>query len=215
MTSVREFKSLFLSDFHLGSHNCQALRLYTFLLQHDADKFYLLGDIVDSSSIAGWPEYHDDVVMALVRRGAYAQVVYVPGNHDRLFRKHIGHYGNLQIMLRTTHVCVDGRRLLVTHGDETDFMQLHFPIWLLSRLEKMTGWNAWEWLRRHVTRTIAKHSERFEARMLALAAGYDGVVCGHIHSPRIGARYFNCGDWTHNCTAIAEHHDGRFELLRG
>ena len=44
-----------------------------------------------------------------------------------------------------------------------------------------------------------------------------GVICGHIHHAAIhedfGVRYLNCGDWVESCTAIAEHHDGRFEIM--
>ncbi len=47
--------------------------------------------------------------------------------------------------------------------------------------------------------------------------GVDGVICGHIHSASVkeidGIRYINCGDWVDSCTAIAEHRDGRIELI--
>ena len=33
-----------------------------------------------------------------------------------------------------------------------------------------------------------------------------------IHD-NFGIRYMNCGDWVESCTALAEHPDGRFEIL--
>ena len=45
----------------------------------------------------------------------------------------------------------------------------------------------------------------------------DGVICGHIHHAvmhdNFGIRYMNCGDWVESCTALAEHPDGRFEIV--
>jgi UDP-2,3-diacylglucosamine pyrophosphatase LpxH len=45
-----------------------------------------------------------------------------------------------------------------------------------------------------------------------------GVICGHIHYAAMhhdfGIAYHNCGDWVESCTALAEHHDGRFEIIR-
>jgi hypothetical protein len=29
-----------------------------------------------------------------------------------------------------------------------------------------------------------------------------------------GIRYMNCGDWVESCTALAEHDDGSFEIIR-
>ena len=47
--AARRFRTLFLSDVHLGSRGCQANLLLDFMRYHDADTIYLVGDIVD-----GW-----------------------------------------------------------------------------------------------------------------------------------------------------------------
>ncbi len=51
----------------------------------------------------------------------------------------------------------------------------------------------------------------------AAKRGVDGVICGHIHHATIktidGVLYVNIGDFVESCTAIAEHADGRFEIL--
>ena len=47
--------------------------------------------------------------------------------------------------------------------------------------------------------------------------GFDGVICGHIHKAEIknidGVVYMNDGDWVESCTALVEHHDGRWEII--
>ena len=45
----RRFRTLFISDVHLGARGSQADRLLDFLRVHDADTIYLVGDIID-----GW-----------------------------------------------------------------------------------------------------------------------------------------------------------------
>jgi len=46
---------------------------------------------------------------------------------------------------------------------------------------------------------------------------FDGAICGHIHVAEMreidGIVYMNDGDWVESCTALAEHHDGKWELL--
>ncbi len=49
---TRRFRSLFLSDVHLGTRGCQADRLLDFLRHHEADTIYLVGDIVDGWHLA-------------------------------------------------------------------------------------------------------------------------------------------------------------------
>jgi UDP-2,3-diacylglucosamine pyrophosphatase LpxH len=45
-----------------------------------------------------------------------------------------------------------------------------------------------------------------------------GVICGHIHTPRIARMgdidYYNSGDWVESGTALVERWDGRIELVR-
>jgi 4-hydroxy-3-methylbut-2-enyl diphosphate reductase IspH len=47
--------------------------------------------------------------------------------------------------------------------------------------------------------------------------GFDGVICGHIHHAEIkeinGVAYMNDGDWVESCTALVEHHNGRWEIV--
>ena len=90
----RHFRAIFLSDIHLGTRGCQAEMLLDFLRHHDAETFYLVGDIVDGwrlKRMGYWPQAHNDVVQKLMRKGRKgARIVYTPGNHDEFLRDFLG-----------------------------------------------------------------------------------------------------------------------------
>jgi UDP-2,3-diacylglucosamine pyrophosphatase LpxH len=240
--ATRRFRSLFISDVHLGMRGCQAGRLLDFLKHHDAQTIYLVGDIVDGWALRSswyWPQAHNDVVQKLLRKArAGAAIVYLPGNHDEFLRDYYGtHFGGIDVREQAIHEGPDGRRYLVVHGDFFDFVvtqarwlallgdkaydiaivvnrafnavrrRLGFPYWSLSQWAKSKVKNAVNFIGDYES-TLAGEAARYQV---------DGVICGHIHSPVIrdlnGIGYLNCGDWVESCTAIAEHHDGRFELI--
>ena len=215
MTSANgHFRSLFLSDFHLGSRIGKGERLYRFLCEHNAETIYLIGDIVEVNVLSKWPPFHIDCIRELARKAlAGTRIIYIPGNHDRGFRHHAGVFGNLHIRRRANHFAADGSVWLVVHGDETDLLPHGWWLRLLVLFEHLTGKSLWEKLRDNFGGIIRRHGDRYERKMRKLAYGYAGVICGHIHSPKIDGSYINAGDWTRHCTAIAEHHDGRFELI--
>ncbi|HWM49373.1 MAG TPA: UDP-2,3-diacylglucosamine diphosphatase [Xanthobacteraceae bacterium] len=237
-----KYRALFISDVHLGARGCQAERLLDFLRYHDAETIFLVGDIVDGWQIKSgwyWPQAHNDVVQKMLRKARKgARVVYVPGNHDEFLREYYGtHFGGIEVVERAIHVAADGRRYLVTHGDQFDLVvtqarwlallgdkaydtaillnrwfnavrrRFGFPYWSLSQWAKQKVKNAVNYIG-DFERTLAAEAQRHSA---------DGVICGHIHHAaihdRFGVRYLNCGDWVESCTAIAEHADGRFEII--
>jgi UDP-2,3-diacylglucosamine pyrophosphatase LpxH len=239
---TRQFRTLFLSDVHLGMRGCQAERLIDFLRHHRAETYYLVGDIVDGWALKSswyWPQAHNDVVQKLLREARKgARIVYVPGNHDEFLRDYYGtHFGGIDVVETAIHEGADGRRYLVIHGDLFDFVvtqarwlallgdkaydwaiainrifnnmrrRLGFPYWSLSQWAKLKVKNAVSYIG-EFERTLAAEAGRHQA---------DGVICGHIHHAVIhdmlGIRYLNCGDWVESCSAIAEHHDGRFEIV--
>jgi UDP-2,3-diacylglucosamine pyrophosphatase LpxH len=239
---MRNFRTLFISDVHLGARGCQAELLLDFLRYHDADTIYLVGDIVDGWQLrAGWywPQAHNDVVQKFLRKARKgARIIYVPGNHDEFLRDYYGtHFGGIEVAERAFHQGADGRRYLVIHGDHFDLVvtqarwlahlgdhAYEFAI-LANRLFNVVRqrfgfgyWSLSQWAKQKVKNAVNYIGE-FE-KSLELEAkrnGADGVICGHIHHAAIhdkfGIRYVNCGDWVESCTAIAEHPDGRFEIV--
>lgn len=236
-------RTLFISDTHLGMRGARADALLYFLDTVEPEAIYLVGDIVDGWKLAKswyWPPACNRVIQHLlerVRNGV--KVIYLPGNHDGFLREFdVLKFGGIDVRERAIHTGADGRRYLVIHGDQFDVVVRHarWVAWLgdvsynaalraamtanrvLSRLNR-PRFSLSAWARENVGKAAAL-VERYEAALAraAVAAGVEGVICGHIHAAAIrerdGVRYLNCGDWVENCTAIAEHGDGRFELIR-
>jgi len=123
----RRFRTLFISDVHLGARGSQADRLLDFLKSHDADTIYLVGDIVDGWALKSswyWPQSHNDFVQKMLRKARKgAKVIYVPGNHDEFLRNYYGtHFGGIDVVENTIHEGVDGKSFLVIHGDLFDLV---------------------------------------------------------------------------------------------
>ncbi|NUS38442.1 MAG: UDP-2,3-diacylglucosamine diphosphatase [Lysobacter sp.] len=236
-------RAVFMSDFHLGSTHCHVRELAEFLERLRCQRLYLVGDIIDLWWMARrqtrWGEAENRVFRALhALRQQGTEIVYVPGNHDRPARHLCGAtLPAVRIRRRVIHTTVDGRRLLVTHGDDYDGatqfggMQEQVGDWLyyriltanllLNRLRRRGGWRYWslaEFLKRR-----SHAAERYIARYVqagladARARGLDGIVCGHIHRAALetqdGLVYANDGDWVETLTAVAEDPDGTLRLL--
>jgi UDP-2,3-diacylglucosamine pyrophosphatase LpxH len=127
-------RSVFISDVHLGFRGCSAQFPLDFLRSVQTETLYLVGDIIDLWSLEKscfWPQQHNDVIrtiLEMARRGT--RVIYIPGNHDHLFRDFDGlSFGNIEICPEAVHQTADGKRLLVLHGDEFDTLIKASP-WL-------------------------------------------------------------------------------------
>jgi UDP-2,3-diacylglucosamine pyrophosphatase LpxH len=241
--SVRRFRAIWISDIHLGTRGCKADWLLDFLRRTESATLYLVGDIVDGWRLRRgwyWPQAHNDVVQKLLRKARKGtRVIYIPGNHDEALRHYIGlNVGEIAILREAMHVAADGRRFLVLHGDEFDAV-VRYAKWLaylgdrayaaalvvsnlLHALRRQLGLSYWSlsaFLKQRVKNAV-EYIGRFEAAVAEAARrrGVDGVVCGHIHHAEIrdigGIVYCNDGDWVESCTALVEHLDGRFEILR-
>ena len=239
---ARRYRSLFISDIHLGTRGSQAEKLVDFLRFHDADTVYLVGDIVDGWALRAnwhWPQAHNDVIQKLLRKTRKGtRLVYIPGNHDEFLRDYYGsHFGGVEVVEHTIHTAANGRRFLVTHGDLFDIVIKHarwvahlgdraydfaiFANTLFNRLRRLFGlpyWSLSKWAKSRVKNAVNFIGD-FERVLIVEAgrSGTDGVICGHIHHAAIrvenGFTYMNCGDWVESCTALAEHEDGCFEII--
>ncbi|MCA8883773.1 MAG: UDP-2,3-diacylglucosamine diphosphatase [Rhodobacteraceae bacterium] len=236
------FRTLFLSDIHLGTRGCQAEMLLDFLERHTADKIYLVGDIFDGWRLRRgwhWPQAHNNVIEALLTKAHQGvPIIYIPGNHDEVMRNYIGtHFGGIEVKTSDEHVTADGRRFLVTHGDQFDVVVMNAK-WLAylgdraynlmlmantgyNRLRRLWGgqyWSLSNWAKQQVKRAVNFIGE-YESVLAdeAVRGGFDGIICGHIHKAAMeelgDVAYLNCGDWVESCTAIVEHPDGRLQLI--
>ena len=110
---MMHYKAIWISDVHLGTSGCQANYLLDFLKHNEADKFYLVGDIIDGWRLKKsfyWPQSHNDVVQKLLRKARKgSEVIYVPGNHDESARQFFGlSFGDVKVVEEVIHTTVDG-----------------------------------------------------------------------------------------------------------
>lgn len=241
--TVLRYRTLWISDVHLGTRGCKADMLLEFLRHTESDTLYLVGDVIDGWRLKRswyWNQSHNDVVQKLLRKARKGtQVIYVPGNHDEALRDFTElHFGGVAVQMEAVHITADGRRLLVTHGDHFDGI-VTYAKWLallgdmaysaalnvntwFNHLRHRFGlpyWSLSAYLKHKVKNAVAFISE-YERAIAeeARRRHVDGVVCGHIHHAEMrdidGILYCNDGDWVESCTALAEHADGRLEILR-
>lgn len=240
--TVRRYRTIWISDVHLGTRACKADFLLDFLRLTECETLYLVGDIVDGWRLRRtwyWPQAHNDVVQKLLRKARKGtRVIYIPGNHDEGARQFIGQqFGGIPVMQDAVHEAADGRRYLVIHGDQFDVV-VRRAKWLahigdkayVTLLGLNTGVNA---IRRRLgfpywslsaylkqkAKSAVEYVGRYETVLSeeARRRGVDGVICGHIHTAEIkdmdGVVYANDGDWVESCTALVEHQTGELEIL--
>ena len=238
-----DYRAIFISDVHLGTKASQAGQLLEFLRCYDAQMIYLVGDIIDGWALKGswyWPQSHNDVVQKILRKARKGtRIVYLPGNHDEFLREYYGtHFGGIEVQETAIHEAVNGRRYLVLHGDQFDFVirnakwlahlgdaAYDFAIFLnriatsVRRRLGLPYWSLSAWAKLKVKNAVNVISQ-FEDALVkeARRQNVQGVICGHIHhavsNDLNGVHYLNSGDWVESLTAIVEHHDGRFEIVR-
>ncbi|GLX80297.1 hypothetical protein tinsulaeT_36370 [Thalassotalea insulae] len=240
--SKMHYKTVWLSDIHLGCKDCKAEYLLNFLQQCQIDTLYLVGDIVDLWAMSKqfrWPKDHNKLfhyLLSLTAQGT--RVIYLPGNHDEPLQQYDGmNFGDIEIHRSYTHTTAQGKKLLILHGDQFDpqvcFGPLHSWIGdvLYDFLLFLNRWYNWcrvktgrpYWsLASHIKRKLKGANQaisRYRNACIAMAKnqGFDGIVCGHIHHPEIveqqGILYLNDGDWVENCSAIVETQSGELSLV--
>lgn len=240
--SKTRFRTIWISDVHLGTKGCNAELLLDFLQSTESETLYLVGDIIDGWRLRKgwyWPDSHNEVVRRILKiahRGT--RVVFVVGNHDEMLRDYSGFsFGGILLAREAIHETADGRFLLVTHGDAFDGVVL-YARWLaflgdqayglllranvwLNRWRKwfnLPYWSLSSYLKKRVKNAV-QYVCAFEDAVAREAAerGVDGVVCGHIHCAeirQIGATtYYNDGDWVESCTALTEAFDGSMQIV--
>jgi UDP-2,3-diacylglucosamine pyrophosphatase LpxH len=237
-----KLRTVFVSDIHLGFKGCSAELLLDFLHSVEMEYLFLVGDIIDVWSMKKsmfWPQAHNNVVRTILgkaKRGT--KVIFVPGNHDDVFREFDGAvFGNLEIHKDYIHVGADGRRMLVLHGDEFDSV-VKFSPWLAKlgsniydvllalnphinwwrRLFDLPHWSLSAYLK-NKTKKACQYIGSFEESVAQAARkrGVDAVVCGHIHRAEMreieGVLYCNDGDWVESCSSLVEDMNGQLRLI--
>ena len=241
MTDKQHFRTVWLSDIHLGSKDCKAEYLLDFLEHCKIDTLFLVGDIIDLWALTKqfrWPPLHNKLLHKLLSLSANGtKVIYIPGNHDEPAQKYDGmNFGDVEIYREYIYTTVTGKKLLLFHGDQLDdevcFGRLHAWIgdlgyslllfinhWYnIIRSKRGRPYRSMAGLIKSKVRGANKAIDRYRQAAIAKAKKMqvDGIVCGHIHHPEIiridNITYYNDGDWVENCSALTEDHHGNISL---
>lgn len=238
----RKYKTIFISDVHLGTENCKVKEAIHFLKNTQCERLVLNGDIVDGWQLnrgSQWTVEHTKFIRLILNRieKNKLDVIYLRGNHDDIQGRFLPlNFGSLSIVEDFVHETPSGR-YLVLHGDIFDTITKNFVflahlgdwgyIFLMSLnrwYNKYREWRGKEYysLSKSIkakVKAAVNFVSSFEEKLTKLAEGKDckGVICGHIHTPADkktgGLHYLNSGDWVESLSAVVEHLDGRMELL--
>ena len=239
---VMRFRTIWISDIHLGTTGCQAALLLEFLKHTESNELYLVGDIIDGWQLKRkwyWHRHHNDVVQKILRKARKGtKVTFVAGNHDEFARQFLGlAFGDIAIVDEAVHVTAQGKRLLILHGDQFDAV-VQCAKWLahigdylygvaldmnrwLNAIRRRIGkpyWSLSQYLKHRVKNAVS-YINAFEEAVAheAKKRGMDGVVCGHIHRPEMrdidGITYCNDGDWVESLSALVETEAGELKII--
>lgn len=238
----RKYKTIFISDVHLGTENCKVNEALHFLRNTHCERLVLNGDIIDGWQLnrgSLWTRQHTRFIRHILTRieKEKLDVIYLRGNHDDILGRFLPmKFGSLSIVEDFVHESPSGR-YLVLHGDIFDTITKNFVFlahlgdWSYKLLMSLNRWynkyRAWRGKEYYSLSKAIKAKVKaavnfvssFEEKLIKLAhaKGCDGVICGHIHTPadkKMGdLRYLNSGDWVESLSAIVEHFDGTMELV--
>lgn len=229
----RKIELAVISDVHLGTQHCNAKNLLDYLNSIEPKTLILNGDIIDvwQFNKRYFPKSHLKVIKKIMNMAADGvEVCYVTGNHDELLRKFTGTtIGNIAIVDKLV-LNLHGKSAWFFHGDVFD-VSINNTKWLaklgsygykiLTYLNKLVNWYLERTGKERFSlskkvkedaKSAPKNIKNFEKTIahIAIENGYDYVVCGHIHQPKITyvetadgtTMYLNSGDWVENFTAL-------------
>ena len=237
-----EYKTVFISDTHLGMSETGIRKLNHFLAHIRCKTLVLNGDFIDGWALkrsGGWRKEHTRCIRLILKmvEKKHTNIIYVRGNHDD-FIKSVTPLIFDRIRICEHHIFKNmGRKYLVVHGDCFDsFSTKHKWIAkigsigydnlmrfnrLYNRYRKFRGLKPFShslWAKKKV-KSAVNHVHRYEESLAEMARRFQcqGMICGHIHVPcdRFidDIRYLNSGDWVETNSCIVEHRNGKLEVL--
>lgn len=238
----KQFRSIWISDIHLGTKHAQVDALLDFLRDHECRYLYLVGDFFDGWQLQSkwhWQDNYNVLIQKLLRKSRKdTKIIYITGNHDEFLEQFLGmNFGSVTIAREVIHTAANGKKFLVLHGHQfdglTQFNRLLEKIgtrlydWILdfnlyfNRVRRRLGFGYWSLAAylKSKAKSAVKYVTEYEETIVQMARKHEveGVICGHIHRAemkRIGdVQYMNCGDWVESCTALVEDFAGNIQLL--
>lgn len=243
MQAKTHFKTIVISDLHLGTSGSKAEEVTAFLKSYSCKKLILNGDIIDGWQLKKygvWKRKHTlffKRVLKMIEEND-TKVIYLRGNHDDFLDQILPLRLGKHFQIRTDYILKSGaQRYYVTHGDVFDSITTHlkwlaylgdigytFLLWVNKFYNKYRSWRGLPYYSlsqkiKQSVKSAVSYMTDFEEKLteLARSRGCDGIICGHIHHPAIreidGVMYMNSGDWVETLSALVEDFDGNWSLL--
>ena len=235
------YKTVIISDLHLGSTYSRSEDIANFLDKIKCDTLILNGDIIDGWALKRgntWSQGHMKCIRKIMKKSYKTKIYWVRGNHDDFLYDFIPlNLGNINLVENMDLYGLNGKKYLVLHGDIFDVfinkmkwlakigsVGYDFTLWLNKWYNKYRAFRGLEYfsLSQKIKASVKEATNfigDFETHMVnhSKSLNYDGVICGHIHKAEIrninGIEYMNSGDWVESNTALVEHHNGDWELI--
>ena len=236
------FKTIVISDVHLGTKGSKAKEISRFLKQYRCENLVLNGDIIDGWQLkksGSWKRKHTRFFNRILKMIEQSQtnVYYLRGNHDDFLEQILPlQIGRLHILTDMTYESF-GKKYFITHGDIFDSVTTNlrwiaylgdlgytFLLWL-NRVVNYYRFKAGlpyyslsQYIKGKVKKAVS-YIDDYETELakMAKAKGCDGIICGHIHKAENreieGIHYLNSGDWVETMSALAEDHEGHWQLI--
>ena len=243
MKSSTQFRTIVLSDLHLGSAGSKAREATEFLRNYSCQKLILNGDIIDGWQLkqyGTWKKKHTNFFKTVLKQIVHydTKVVYLRGNHDDFLDQVMPLRVGKNFSIRKDYTLNSGdKKFYVTHGDVFDSITSQmkwlahlgdagytFLLWINKFYNQYRTWHGLPYyslsqkIKTRIKQAVNYISD-YEQKLteLARARNCDGVICGHIHQPAIhtinGILYLNSGDWVESLSALVEDHQGNWNLL--
>ncbi|NCU74797.1 MAG: UDP-2,3-diacylglucosamine diphosphatase [Candidatus Fonsibacter ubiquis] len=210
---ILNYRSIWISDFHLGTRGCQSELLLEFIKHTQSEKLYLVGDIIDGWALKNnwyWPQSHNDVVQKILRKARHGTKVFETADKKKYLVVHGDQFdGIIQCAKWLAMLGSITYDFLIYFNRYINFFRkkLGYEYWSLSNYLKFTVKNAVKFVSEY-EKLVCNYAKQFKV---------EGIICGHIHHANMQymneIHYINDGDWVESCTALVEHFDGKLELI--
>ncbi|MCS6824637.1 MAG: UDP-2,3-diacylglucosamine diphosphatase [Cytophagaceae bacterium] len=236
------YKTIVLSDIHLGTAGSKAKEVTQFLKDNTCDRLILNGDIIDGWQLkkyGKWKNKHTKFFKRILKmiEDHNTQVIYLRGNHDDFLDQIIPiELGNIRIQ-RDYYLESNGKKFYVIHGDVFDSITTNlkwvaklgdvgytFLLWLNQRynnyrIKRGLPYYSLSQAIKQKVKSAVSYVNSYEEQLCIMARikKCDGIICGHIHQAAQkvidGIIYYNSGDWVESLTALVEDHQGNWEII--
>lgn len=236
-----KYKSIFLSDLHIGIEHCQVDKLNKFLKENEFENLFLVGDIIDMTNLKSkvyWNNESTKFIRRILKESKYKNIHYLIGNHDFFLELFLGEtLSNIKFSKELKYTTLKGEEVLILHGDKFDgiITKMKWLYWLgdnaysfalflnkwFNKARNLFGQDYWslsKYLKSKVKGAI-QFVNNFENLVIQEAKNNNvsTIISGHIHVAEDktidGIRYMNCGDWVEQTTCIIEDLEGNLILM--